>query len=107
MVKYELKFMFDFGSGVCIWSANGEANRKYGCPIPCEKLPVTQELMDELNTLIEKYDEAMDWSCPQNCLIWDKAEQMRFKENAVKAFNKLCIELGDAYHVELFKESLI
>ena len=95
--------MFDWGSGVCIWSVNDEANKKYGYPVSSESLPVTQELIDELNALIEKHDEALDWNCPQNGLVWDKAEQMKFAENTVKVFNKLCIELGDDYHVELFK----
>lgn len=36
-----------------------------------------------------------------------KAERMRFTENVVKVFNKLCIELGGDYHVELFKDHLI
>lgn len=107
MAKYELRFMFDFGSGVCIQSANDETNRKYGYPISSELLPVTQKLIDELNALIEKHDEALDWSCPQNGLVWGKAEQMRFTENDVKMFNKLCIELGGDYHVELFKDHLI
>ena len=29
MEKYELKFMYDWGSGVCVWSVNAAAKAKF------------------------------------------------------------------------------
>ena len=29
MAKYALKYMYDWGSGICLWSANDAAREKY------------------------------------------------------------------------------
>ena len=46
MPTYKLKYMFDWGSGVCLWSSNDKAKEKFGdYPIEeMEKLPVSAEL---------------------------------------------------------------
>ncbi len=43
MPNYKIKYMFDWGSGVCLWSSNDEAKEKFGdYPIEdLEKLPVS------------------------------------------------------------------
>lgn len=107
MAEYELKFMFDWGSGICVWSNNEAANRKYGYAVESESLPVSKELAEELNFLASKHDEALDWSCPQNDLLWSVEEKAEFITAAEKVYNRLCGELGSDYHVELMKEFLI
>lgn len=107
MAEYELKFMFDFGSGVCVWSNNEAANLKYGYAVESEKLPVSKKLAEELNYLIAKYDEAIDWNCPQNGLLWNKEEKEQFIKAAKNAYNRLCKELGTNYHLKIMNNFLI
>ena len=38
VAKYEMKYMFDFASGVCIWSVNTAAREKYGYPVKADAL---------------------------------------------------------------------
>ena len=33
MAKYEMKYMFDWGSGTCVWSTNDAAIDKYDYPV--------------------------------------------------------------------------
>ena len=48
--KYKLKFMFDWGSGVCLWSDNESAREKFGdYPVFCSDLPVSKDLKDVHN----------------------------------------------------------
>ena len=48
--KYELTFWFEHG-GTCIWGKNDSAKEKYGYAIVNERLPISKELIDELNNL--------------------------------------------------------
>lgn len=107
MAEYELKFMFDWGSGVCVWSSNEAAHLKYDYAVKSEKLPISKELAEELNYLIEKHDEAMDWDCPQNGLLWNEEEKERFIQTAKNAYNRLCKELGANYHLKFMDNFLI
>lgn len=50
MPKYKMRYMFDWGSGVCFWSNSDEAREKF-CDYPIEefeKLPISDELVCEL-----------------------------------------------------------
>lgn len=107
MAKYEMKFMFDWGSGSCVWSTNNVATELYDYPILTEQLPISSELKATLNHLIHKHDEALDWDCPQNDLLWSKDQAESFKAEAVAAYEQLCIELGKEYEVALWDKCLI
>ena len=49
MEKYELKFMYDWGSGVCVWSVNAAAKAKFNnYPIKTTDLPISQKLANLL-----------------------------------------------------------
>ena len=101
MEKFEMKFMFDWGSRVCIWAANDEARKKYGYSVKSEQLPISENLVRELNMLIRRHDEALDWDCPQNGLLWTKEQQEKFIERAKSAYSKLCMELDTDHHLIL------
>lgn len=101
MAIYELKYMFDWGSGTCVW-ANNEASKKLfaNYPVSIEQLPISKVLKDELNQLIEEHDKALDWDCPSNDLLWSEDRQKQFISEAISAYKRLCLELGMEYHVE-------
>ncbi|WP_124100022.1 hypothetical protein [Ruminococcus sp. Marseille-P6503] len=107
MAKYEMKYMFDWGSGTCVWSINDNANDRYGYPVMIDDLPISQELKDDLETVIEKHDEALDWSDPAGDLLWDQEQIEQFTQKAVCLYNRLCNELDSDYKIILWKHCLI
>ena len=106
MPTYKLKYMFDWGSGVCLWSCNKEAKEKYGdYPIEeMEKLPVSAELRKELEFLINEHDKALNWDDPGGDLLWNDQQIADFKQRAAQAYEQLVRELGNDFEVE-FKEN--
>lgn len=69
MAIYEMKYMYDWASGVCLWSTNDNAREKYGYPVRVDDLPVTDELKAEMKYMAEKYDEALNWEQPNDGLL--------------------------------------
>jgi len=101
--RYKLKFMYDWGSGVCVWSANTAAKKQFGTyPIETAKLPISQELVNWLNKLIAQHDTALNWDDPGGALLWDKMQQAIFEEESKSAYKQLCIELGSDYKVSFY-----
>lgn len=107
MAKYEMKYMFDWDSGICVWSTNGATHEEYGYAIEVDALPISQELKNILDGLIEKHDTALNWNCPQGGLLWSDEEIDSFKAEATNAYRRLCSELGPDYLVEIWKNCLI
>ena len=106
MPKYKMRFMFDWGSGVCLWSDNDQTVTDFGdYPIEdLEKLPISAELAQELYYLIDKHDEALNWDDPAGDLLWSEQQITDFKRRATDAYERLVGELGKDYEVE-FKDA--
>lgn len=101
----ELKFMFDWGSGVCLWSANKDAVEEFGdYPIPTNNLPISHALKDELEHLIDWHDEAFNWNDPSGPLLWDDRKIQEFLTAAKEKYLMLCQELKDDYKVEFIDQ---
>lgn len=98
--------MFDWGSRVCIWAVNDEARMNYGYAVKSEQLPISDNLVQELDLIISKHDEALDWDCPQNGLLWTCEQQKAFIEEAQSVYRRLCKELDPDYHVILWENLL-
>lgn len=93
--------MFDWGSGVCLWSANKNAEDRFGAyPIVCSVLPVSRDLKEKLERLIEWHDEALNWNDPSGGLLWDDRQVNEFLVVAKNLYRKLCSELSDEYEIE-------
>ena len=102
---YRLKFMFDWGSGVCLWSANKNAEERFGdYPIPCSELPVSLDLKEKLDRLIEWHDEALNWNDPSGDLLWDDRQVNEFLAMAENLYLELCEELSDEYDIEFISQ---
>lgn len=99
--------MFDWNSGTCVWSINDKANDRYGYPVRIDDLPISQELKDNLETVIEKHDEALNWSDPAGDLLWNQEQIEQFKQVAVNLYNRLCNELDTDYKIVLCEPYLI
>ena len=104
MATYKLKFMFDWGSGVCLWSANQAARIKFNdYPIFASNLPVSNKMKNELECLIELHDEALNWNEPNSDLLWNETQIDEFLKAAQRAYDHLCEELGSDYEIELIE----
>ena len=107
MAQYEMKYMFDWGSGTCVWSTNDAARDKYDYPVNIEELPISSALKEKLDYIIYKHDEALNWDDPAGDLLWSDEEIEQFKTEAKALYLQLKQELGDEYELELWENSLI
>ena len=102
---YRLKFMFDWGSGCCVWTTNDAAKKLFGdYAVLTEQLPISAQLKVTLNRLIYQHDEALDWDYPPNPLLWSEEQEAAFKAEAIAAYQQLCMELGKDYEVALWPD---
>ena len=95
--------MFDWGSGVCLWSTNDLAINRYGFAVNSSDLPITNSLKDELDYLIVWHDEALNWDEPNSDLLWNNEQIREFLEVAKKAYSSLCKQLGPDYDIEFIE----
>ncbi len=104
MATYKMRFMFDWGSGVCLWSVNQVTEEKFGdYPILTSRLPISDKLKNELEYLIELHDEALNWDEPNGDLLWDDNQINKFLEDVRIAYSQLCVELGEDYEIEFIE----
>ena len=98
MCKYELRFWFEHG-GYCLWGMNDNAEKEYGYAIKNETLPISENLINELNSLNDEYATYLDWDEPQNPSPWTEEHKVDFLNRATVAYKKLKCELGSDYEV--------
>lgn len=99
MVKYQMKLMFDWGSGTCLWSINDAARKKYDYPVDISTLPISIDLIHHLEKLCDEHDQAFNWEDPTNDLLWNQEECEVFMKKAKNIYENLCRELGAEYDV--------
>lgn len=68
-------------------------------------MPVSDELKEKLEHLIEWHDETLNWEEPNSDLLWNEKQIDEFLDVSKKAFLRLCEELGSDYEIE-FIESM-
>lgn len=98
MEKYVLRFWFEHG-GICIWGKNEAAKEKYGYSIENYELPISEELINLLDSLESEYVKCINWDSPLDESPWTKEERLRFIDNANYAYAKLVKELGSEYEI--------
>jgi len=99
MTRYNLHFWFEHG-GFCIWGKNDKAKRKYGYAIKNDTLPISIDLLTELNDLQEEYATYLDWNYPPNPSPWTKEHKEDFLSRANLVYEKLANELGSDFVIE-------
>jgi hypothetical protein len=62
--RYVLRFFFDAGSGVCLWSGNKAAEERFDYPVETAKLGLPPDLEREIEQLITDYDADFPWDDP-------------------------------------------
>jgi hypothetical protein len=94
-MKYEINYLFDLGSGVCLWSKNDESRNKFGYAIDHWELPLNENTKRYLQYLIAWYDTSINWSDPsEKSEYWSSEELNHFKIAAIKGLKLLKNELS-------------
>lgn len=70
MHTYELRYVFDYGSGMCLWSSNEAAREKYGYPVDLEALDVPTDIKALGHELVREYDTSLNWDYPPDPSPW-------------------------------------
>lgn len=91
--------MFEWGGGT-IWCANDAAIKKYDVGPVEEKLPLSQEALEQLQRLTDLHDEALNWEYPPDPSPWTKQQFESFEIKALEILDKLRVELGAEYEIK-------
>ncbi|WP_410623806.1 hypothetical protein [Amycolatopsis sp. cmx-8-4] len=82
-----MRFFFDAGSGTVLWAGVG--------PADVDRLPISAGLRAELDSLVEQYDESLNWDYPPDPGPWREARCLRFNADVRAALARLRRELGE------------
>lgn len=96
--KYVLRFWFEHG-GTCIWAKNEAAKQKYGYAITNSSLPISKNLIEQLNALEDEYHSYLDWEEPRNPSPWSQKQKEDFIKRANDVLEQLRLDLGRDYEV--------
>ena len=66
---------------------------KYGYPVDNLKLPVSRELINDLNSMEEEYLTSFDWDYPPGPSPWTEKQKKDFMRRATIAYERLREEL--------------
>ena len=95
MAKYVFNYWFEWGCGEdfcpCLWGDNGL--------VSLDNLPISSELKNYLCKLGIEHDNALDWNCPSNPLLWSDNEKETFYKKAKEGYKRLQEELGEDYEI--------
>ena len=97
--SYQARFMFDPGSGTCLWSTDDRTRAKYGYPIDHSRLYLSPELASELDQLIARFDRSIDWSDPGGPGAWNASDELSFREDAATVLERLRQELAPEWSI--------
>jgi hypothetical protein len=99
-VAYELRFFFDPGSGICLWSANQEARERFGYPVDHWKLDLSENTKRWLTYLIAWFDTSIDWSSPSDSDDqWSAEEVAQFRKASERGLAFIREELGPSFAI--------
>jgi hypothetical protein len=64
MDNFKFRYLFDPGSGICLWSENELAIDKFGYAVELDSLEISSELRSQAEELIFRFDTSIDWNYP-------------------------------------------
>jgi hypothetical protein len=99
MPAYQLRYFFDPGAGICLWSGNDAAEARYGYPIDARSLPLPENTWRRVWYLCSWYDTSIDWNYPPDPSPWDAAERERFNNEAQPMLAQLRKQLGPEFEI--------
>lgn len=94
MPIYRLRYTFDCGSGICLWSANENARSRFGYAVSLTELNLPTDLICQGHDLIARYDSFFDWDDPVAPTTKGQAERAAFQVAAAAFLSLLRQALG-------------
>ena len=89
------RFFFSPRSGTLLW-ASGSENPF----IDPDELPISPELLAEVDRLLSWNDTSLNWDYPPDPGPWREAECRLFNDAARRALDRLRTELGQTWRIE-------
>ena len=99
MEQYRLRYFFDPGSGICLWSDNDMAREKFGYSVELANLPVTSTVKTRAEDLIARFDTSIEWANPSGPSPWSDMERERFQVEAALLLRSLQECLGTQFEI--------
>lgn len=99
MENFKLRYLFDPGSGTCLWSENELAIDKFGYAVELASLELSSALKSQAEELIVRFDTSIDWNDPPNPSPWSDMERERFEFDSARLLQSLQECLGDAFEI--------
>lgn len=99
MARYALRYFFDPGSGICLWSACDAARERFGYPVASRQLPLPRPTRERMAQLVDWYDTSVDWEYPAGPSLWTEEEHERFARAARHLLSVLRVQLGADFEI--------
>ena len=99
-------FFFDAGSGTALWAETAPQEldlQEYAFDL--QGLPVSQELRDQLESIVALCDISLNWDYPPDPGPWREPQCLQFNHAARQVIQRLREELGPEWQIrDLFKD---
>lgn len=100
MATFELRYFFDYGSGICLWSSNEAATIRFGYPVELNDLNIPSSVRDHAFDLMRRFDMSLDWGDPSGGSVWSDQDRDRFIAESQTLLQQLSEHLGDDFRIE-------
>lgn len=90
---YKIQFMFDYGAHSCLWDAEEGL-------LPMERFPISEALIEKLESLSIEYNSILNWDDPASGFIWTTEQIENFRVRAQLAYDNLVSELGEQFQIQ-------
>ncbi|PTA68815.1 hypothetical protein [Deinococcus arcticus] len=94
-----LRFLFDTGSGICLWAGDAATEERHGLAVEAQALPLPPELVAEVERLTTFWDTGIDWNNPGGPSPWTAEDERDFQEQADALLERLRAALGPGFEV--------
>ena len=97
---YRIRYFFDPGSGICLWSGNDRARCAFGYPVRIEELPLLPDTIAEARRVTASFDRSLNRHYPPDPGPWSQTECDEFNAAARALLACLRRELGEDFVIE-------
>jgi hypothetical protein len=102
---YKFRYFFDAGSGVCLWSGNAAARKRFGYAVQTDELFTNASLLTEAARLIDWFDQSIQWADPGSGSLWTQGEEVSFQKAALDLHGLLTSQCGANVEIINFTKS--
>lgn len=97
--RYRVRFTFDTGSGICLWSANDAARHRFGYPVDLDQLSLPESVRRRGAFVMAWFDTFLDWESPSEASRWLAREEASFHAAAQELLALFREHLGTDFEI--------